>query len=110
MISIYCSNQHHRGELCEECSHLLDYAFQRIDRCVFGFDKPACKDCPVHCYSPKMREKVKEVMKFAGPRMIYKHPLMAIMHMLSFTPGGYLKSMLFERIYKYRSTMQESDL
>ena len=82
MINIYCRDQHHGNELCEDCRRLRDYANQRIDRCVFGPDKPACKDCPVHCYSPKMREKVKEVMKFSGPKMIYKHPVMAIMHIL----------------------------
>jgi hypothetical protein len=82
MIDIYCREQHHKDTLCEECQELLDYAQLRIDRCMFGQDKPACKVCPVHCYSPKMREKVKEIMKFSGPKMIYKHPVMAIMHIM----------------------------
>ena len=82
MVKIYCRQQHNKDTLCEECHHLLDYTHRRIDRCVFGPDKPACKDCPVHCYSPNMRSKVKEVMRFSGPKMIYKHPVMAIMHIM----------------------------
>jgi hypothetical protein len=86
MVKIYCRECHHQAELCQECKNLLGYAHLRIDRCLFGHDKPPCKDCPVHCYSPKMREKVKEVMRFSGPKMIYKHPVMAIMHIINLTP------------------------
>lgn len=82
MAKIYCRQQHHLDTLCEDCHNLLDYTYQRIDRCIFGPDKPACKDCPVHCYSPKMKVKVKDVMRFSGPRMIYQHPVMAIMHIM----------------------------
>jgi hypothetical protein len=82
MIRIFCRHYHRQETLCEECSELKEYAFHRIERCMFGTEKPACKDCPVHCYSPRMRDKVKQVMRFAGPRMIYSHPVMAIMHMI----------------------------
>lgn len=82
MVRIYCRKHHNQESLCAECNILLDYAHQRIDRCVFGREKPACKDCPVHCYAPRMKEKVKDVMRYAGPRMIYKHPVMAFMHMM----------------------------
>lgn len=86
MAKIYCRQEHHQDDLCEDCRGLLKYAHQRIDQCVFGLDKPACKDCPVHCYSPKMRGKIKDVMRFSGPKMIYKHPVMAIRHIISLTP------------------------
>lgn len=82
MTGIFCRQQHHKDTLCEDCQSLVDYAHQRIDRCVFGHDKPACKDCPVHCYSKKMKVKVKEVMRLSGPMMIYKHPVMTLMHLL----------------------------
>jgi hypothetical protein len=82
MIRIYCHDHHHGTSLCEECNQIRIYAEKRIDHCIYGTGKPACKDCPVHCYSPKMREKVKEVMRFSGPKMIYKHPVMAIMHLM----------------------------
>jgi hypothetical protein len=29
-----------------------------------------------------MREKVKEVMRYAGPRMIWRHPWLALMHVV----------------------------
>lgn len=82
MISIYCRSVHGRKDLCDECTKLRDYALQRIDRCVFGPEKPACKNCPVHCYSPKKREEIRRVMRIAGPAMLYKHPVLAILHLI----------------------------
>jgi hypothetical protein len=29
-----------------------------------------------------MREKIREVMRYAGPRMIYRHPIMAVFHLI----------------------------
>lgn len=81
MIAIYCRTQHgKRGNLCDECRELEDYAMARLDRCPFGAEKPACADCPIHCYKPAMRDAVKKVMRTAGPRMLYHHPLMALLH------------------------------
>lgn len=82
MISIYCESVHGRKNLCDECTKLRDYAFQRVDRCVFGPEKPACKNCPVHCYSPKRKEEIRAVMRIAGPAMLYKHPVLAILHLI----------------------------
>ena len=81
MIKMYCSGHHaHKEGLCQECGELLDYAGQRLDKCPFGQKKPACAKCSIHCYSPAMRAKVTSVMKYAGPRMISKHPILAVMH------------------------------
>jgi hypothetical protein len=83
MIRIYCHHHHHPEEiLCDDCRGLLVYAHQRVDKCIFGADKPVCAECKVHCYNKDMREKVKEVMRFAGPRMLFRHPLLAIKHMI----------------------------
>lgn len=82
MIGIYC-HDHHGGEaLCPDCSALREYAMARLERCRFGADKPKCSACPVHCYKPAMREKIREVMKYAGPRMMLKHPVMAVGHVV----------------------------
>lgn len=81
MVQIYCTSLHHQKDPCEDCSTLLRYAEKRIERCKFGIEKPACKNCPVHCYSPEMRQKIREVMRYSGPRMIYKHPVMALYHL-----------------------------
>jgi predicted amidophosphoribosyltransferase len=83
MVTIYCRAHHGTaGELCPECRELLDYASGRLDRCFFGAEKPACAKCPVHCYKPAMRAKARAVMRYAGPRMPYKHPLLALFHWL----------------------------
>jgi hypothetical protein len=34
----------------------------------------------MHCYKPAMREKIKDVMRYSGPRMSYRHPLLALFH------------------------------
>ena len=82
MILIYCKGVHGspKGQLCPECQSLYDYASERIDRCPFGWRKPTCARCPVHCYRPKMRESIKEVMRYAGPRMLFHHPYLTLMH------------------------------
>ena len=82
MISIYCESVHREKVLCEQCKQLKEYALQRVDHCVFGPDKPTCKNCPVHCYSPKRKEEIKKIMRFSGPVMLYKHPVLAIIHLL----------------------------
>lgn len=82
MIRIYCRGRHGtRGEtLCPECESLREYASLRLDKCRFGNEKCFCSDCWVHCYKPGMRERVRETMRYAGPRMLFKHPIMAIGH------------------------------
>ena len=84
MISMFCEAHHGTsgGRLCPACHELKDYAEQRLDRCPFGENKGACSKCRVHCYKPEMRKKVTEVMRYAGPKMIAKYPLLAIDHLL----------------------------
>ncbi len=83
MIGLYCRDQHAgaRARLCPDCQELLDYARQRLDRCPFGEGKTTCANCRVHCYKPAMRERVRVVMRFAGPRMLLRHPVLALLHM-----------------------------
>ena len=68
--------------LCPECAALLDYALRRLDSCRFGNGKPSCRKCPVHCYRADMRERIRTVMRWAGPRMIFRHPIAATRHLL----------------------------
>jgi hypothetical protein len=83
MIKIYCRDHHHsKGELCDACQELLEYARFRLKNCPFQENKTTCGNCPIHCYKPKMREKVREVMRYSGPRMIRHHPLLAAGHMI----------------------------
>lgn len=84
MIGIYCRD-HHGGrgpKLCDSCGALWSYAQARVARCPYGADKPTCFNCPIHCYRKEMRERVREVMRYAGPRMLRRHPVLAIRHIL----------------------------
>lgn len=93
MIALYCKKQHHTkisrkkgghltGELCLECRELAEYARTRSDRCPFMETKTFCSNCRVHCYKPEMREKIREVMRFSGPRMLFYHPIPALRHVI----------------------------
>ena len=83
MIRRYC-HDHHGGttELCDECGKLLDYALLRLSKCPFQEGKTTCGKCPVHCYKPGMREKIQEVMRSVGPRMILTNPILSLWHLL----------------------------
>ena len=83
MIRLYCKKQHETKQgLCPECAALEEYARLRSDRCPFMETKTFCSNCKVHCYKPEMREKIRAVMRFSGPRMLFVHPVMAIRHVI----------------------------
>lgn len=82
MISLYCRKNHGRKELCPECAALRSYAMLRSDKCPFMETKTFCSNCKVHCYKADMREKIREVMRFSGPRMIFHHPILALRHVI----------------------------
>ncbi|MCL4202215.1 MAG: nitrous oxide-stimulated promoter family protein [Pirellulaceae bacterium] len=83
MLQIYCRGHHgSRKGLCEACSQLHAYAMRRLDCCPFGADKPSCAACPIHCYRADRRQEIREVMRYAGPRMLWRHPWLAIRHVL----------------------------
>jgi predicted amidophosphoribosyltransferase len=88
MVSLFCRG-HHEGQddLCPGCGELLEYALQRLKLCKFQEKKPTCAKCPVHCYRPEMRERIKAVMRYAGPRMLVHHPLLTMHHVLDGLKG-----------------------
>ena len=85
MINKYCQGNHEANKLglCDSCINLLDYCNQRLLKCVFAEKKPFCSKCPIHCYKRDMREEIKAVMKYSGPKMIFSHPILAIGHLLT---------------------------
>ena len=84
MIGIYCRAHHGGGKaLCEECRALYAYAEQRAEKCPFGDEKPTCSQCPIHCYKPQMKERIGRVMRFSGPKMMYRHPVLALRHLMA---------------------------
>ncbi len=84
MIKIYCKGKHRtkRGCLCAECKDLQEYALFRLSKCPFKENKKFCSFCSIHCYKPEMREKIKDVMKYSGPKMTLTHPIFSISHVI----------------------------
>lgn len=83
MLKIWCRDRHGmRGALCVECQEFMTYATRRLAGCPYGADKPTCSNCRIHCYGPREREHVRAVMRYAGPRMIWRHPWLALAHLL----------------------------
>jgi hypothetical protein len=86
MVRMYCRghrHDRHEASLCSDCGALFEYASRRLERCVFGDAKPACANCVVHCYKADMRERIRVVMRWAGPRMMLRHPIMAVGHLIA---------------------------
>ena len=83
MIEVYCRDHHGKGrQLCPDCQALLDYAKLRLSKCPHGDNKPFCSNCARPCYKPDMKEKIRLVMRYAGPRMLLHHPIVAIRHVV----------------------------
>jgi hypothetical protein len=83
MIHFYCHDHHaSQGGLCDGCDELLAYALLRLEKCPFQEGKTTCAKCPIHCYTPAMREQVRDVMRYAGPRMVFRHPILTLYHFL----------------------------
>jgi hypothetical protein len=82
MTRIYCD--HHHGSsagLCADCEKLMRYAEKRLEKCPYGPAKPTCANCPIHCYKPAQREQARIIMRYAGPRMTWRHPVRAFNHL-----------------------------
>jgi hypothetical protein len=82
MIRMHCRDWHAGDPLCAECAALASYAARRLERCVFGAAKPTCANCKVHCYNAENREAVRAMMRYAGPRMLLRHPVLAVAHII----------------------------
>ena len=81
MVEIYCRGHHGTTEtMCGECSVLLDYALCRLNRCPHGAAKTPCAMCPTHCFQTLMRARIKAAMRYSGPRMLFRHPILALLH------------------------------
>jgi hypothetical protein len=85
MMHLFCRGHHKPkgSELCSDCAELLAYAEARLDKCPFGEKKGPCSQCSIHCYKPQMRKRIVEVMKYSGPRMLLRHPVLAMRHITS---------------------------
>ena len=85
MVEIHCRGRAHDRPvgtaLCLECAGFLDYAARRLEKCPYGPAKPTCAKCPIHCYKPQPREHARQIMRYAGPRMMLRHPWLSLTHL-----------------------------
>ncbi|MCR4790846.1 MAG: nitrous oxide-stimulated promoter family protein [Treponemataceae bacterium] len=90
MIQLYCHGFHKTRKamkspefMCPDCKALSEYVNERIEKCPFTAKgtKTFCSFCKVHCYKPEMREKIRNVMRYSGPRIIFYHPVKAFRHL-----------------------------
>lgn len=83
MIYMFCGAKHGTSHaLCDSCAELNKYAQKKLSRCIYGENKPTCQKCPIHCYSPEMKGKIKEVMRYSGPRLLFRSPALSISHLV----------------------------
>ena len=83
MLRMHCQGRHGtKTALCPDCQSLHEYSLARLAACPFNENKPVCSKCRVHCYEPVLREKMRQVMRYSGPRMLFRHPILVIRHMI----------------------------
>jgi hypothetical protein len=83
MVDLYCQGLHGKKQgLCGDCADLLDYSLSRLTHCKFGNKKPACVKCKIHCYNEEQRKKIRAIMRYSGPRLLFRHPVLTIRHFI----------------------------
>jgi hypothetical protein len=92
MINLYCKKKHKtQNTRCGDCEKLYNYSRVRIGDCRYGDNKPACSNCRIHCFKPEMREEIIKVMRYSGPKMITKYPILALYHFIDSKINDYKK-------------------
>lgn len=84
LINLYYA--HHENP--SEHQDLLEYAIRKIDRCPKMETKSFCSQCEIHCYDTKRRELIRQVMRYSGPRMLFKRPILVLKHFYYQKLGG----------------------
>jgi len=82
MIGIYCYDLHDGKVLCNQCQELLNYSLEKLKHCPLNNKRTTCGKCHIHCYRPDMKAKIREIMRYSGPRMLKRHPVLAIRHLI----------------------------
>jgi hypothetical protein len=93
-VEVYCAGKHGAAErlaytlpdnlgnhqLCSECATFMEYAVTKRVACPLEAEKPSCKHCRIHCYAALQREKVREIMGYAGRRLMLRGRLDYLWH------------------------------
>ena len=93
-VEVYCAGKHGAVErtpfslpeglgerkICSECAAFMEYAVSKRINCPLEAEKPSCKHCRIHCYDRPRREKVREIMSYAGRRLMLRGRLDYVWH------------------------------
>lgn len=93
-VEVYCAGKQHDAEparvplpagmgertLCPECAAFLEYAIRKRLNCPLEAEKPTCKHCRIHCYDKPHCEKVREIMAYAGRKLMMRGRLDYLWH------------------------------
>ena len=41
------------------------------------------RKCKIHCYGKGYKERAKEIMAFSGPKLLLKHPILSMRHIMA---------------------------
>ena len=82
MVKLYCHDIHRSDKICSKCQELAEYAWTRLDKYPFQEGKTTCAKCPVHYYKTEMRTRIRIVMRYSGPRILLRNPILAIPHVI----------------------------
>jgi hypothetical protein len=94
IVEVYCAGKHGEAErdplalpevmgvrcLCPECAAFIKYAVTKRLNCPLEAEKPSCKHCRIHCYDGPRREKMREIMAYAGRRLMMRGRLDYVWH------------------------------
>ena len=93
-VEVYCAGKHRDAErspialptglgecnLCPECASFLEYSVSKRLKCPLEAEKPSCKHCRIHCYGKDQREKMREIMAYAGRKLMMRGRLDYVWH------------------------------
>lgn len=83
MIALYCHRNHHtRGAPLSRVRGAERLRPRPLRALPVHGDEDLLRQLPRARYKPDMREKIRAVMRFSGPRMIFYHPVAAIRHVV----------------------------
>ena len=80
--TIYCRAHHAEcaqdaAGLCPECREVVETTLAKAQTCPYGHSGN-CQDCDTQCQRGTSKQRVKAMMRYAAPRMVYRHPLMTL--------------------------------
>ena len=89
MIDLYTEAHRQHPSKSDESAPNMEalkaYTHKRIEQCRYRSGKqkkPFCNVCPIHCYKPEMRRQIRAVMRYSGPRMLFRHPVLSLQHLI----------------------------